>query len=89
MAPLKIVAIVKKSVAIPITAWCRCRQYFIRKGKPEKTQGRKATDPRFLPDASCDAFKDPKLASSDGNTRGKLSCVMTAPVNPSYSATLR
>ena len=30
------------------------------KGKPEKTQGRKATGPRFLRDAACDATKDPR-----------------------------
>ena len=38
------------------------RIFRLAKRKPAKRQGRKATDPRFLPDVSCDAFKDPKIA---------------------------
>ena len=37
-------------------------ELILEKGKPEKTQGRKATGPRFLRDAACDATKDPKIA---------------------------
>jgi hypothetical protein len=32
------------------------------KGKPDQSQGRKATGPRFLRDAVCNATRDPKIA---------------------------
>ena len=32
------------------------------KGKPSQSWRRKATDPRFLGDAPCDATKDSKIA---------------------------
>ncbi len=38
------------------------RIFELAKGKPGKTQGRKAKDPRVLRDAVCDATKDPKTA---------------------------
>ena len=41
-----------------------CTKYYLRfdKGKPDQSQRRKATGPRFLRDAFCYATKDPKIA---------------------------
>ncbi len=46
--------------------WCSFRIaeriFRLAKGKPAERQGRKATGPRFLREATDDASKDPKIA---------------------------